>query len=337
MRRRITVFGGSGFIGRHLVKRLAAAGSEIRIAVRDIESAQFLKPAGDIGQIVLWQTDINDPEQVKTAVAGADAVINLVGTLIDSGGNSYAGIHIDGAKNIAAAARAGGVRQMVHISAIGADKFGASNYARTKALGEKAVQTEFPTVTILRPGIVFGPEDNFFNRFAGLTRILPFLPVFGCPLIPKITFGNENGLTIRVDLYGEGGSRFQPVYVGDVADAIVASLASPLTAGQVYELGGPTVYSYKQLMELVLRYTGRQKWLAPTPYAFATIGAFFLQLLPKPMMTCDQVTLLKSDNVVTDGHQTLASLGIDPIAAEVILPTYLSRFRTAGVRHLQES
>ena len=337
MQRKITVFGGSGFIGRHLVRRLAAGGDEIRIAVRDIEAAQYLKPIGEIGQIVLWQTDIRDPAQVASAVEGADAVVNLVGILSEWGARTFPAVHVDGARNIAAAATAAGVKRLVHVSALGANKFGESVYARTKALGEEAVQAAFPSATILRPSVIFGPEDSFFNMFAGLARFLPFLPVFGCPALPKVSVSGENGLTIAVDLYGDGGTKFQPVYVGDVASAITASLERNDAAGKTFELGGPTVYSYKQIMELLLRYTGRRKWLVPIPFGVAMIEAFFLQMLPKPLLTCDQVTLLKTDNVVSAGAATFEELGIRPVAAETILPTYLGRFRTGVSEDLQNA
>jgi len=337
MRRKITVFGGSGFIGRHLVRRLAASGSEIRVAVRDIEAAQYLKPAGEIGQVVLWQTDIKQPAQVASAIQGSDGVVNLVGVLSEWGGNTFSAVHTEGAKNIAEAATAAGVKDLVHVSAIGANKFGESLYARTKAMGEEAVLAAFPSATILRPSIIFGPEDGFFNMFAGIARFLPLLPIFGCPVLPKISISGENGLTVAVDLYGDGGTKLQPVYVGDVADAITATLENADTHGKTFELGGPTVYSYKQVMELLLRYTGRRKWLVPIPFGVAMIDAFFLQMLPKPLLTCDQVTLLKTDNVVSTGAATFDALGINPVAAETILPTYLGRFRTGVSEGLQNA
>jgi len=337
MQRKITIFGGAGFIGRHLVRRLAARGYEVRVAVRDSEAALFLKPAGDVGQIVLWQTDIKDPAQVASAVDGADAVVNLVGALYESGANTFQAVHVDGARTIAEAAKAAGVTRLVHLSAIGANKMSESLYARTKALGEEAVQAVLPTATILRPSIVFGPEDKFFNRFAGLSRFLPFLPVFGCPVMPKVSVSGDNGLTITVDPYGNGGTKFQPVYVGDVAEAIAVALDGGEAEGQMYELGGPMVYSSKDLMGLLERFTGRKKWLAPVPFAVASIDAFFLQMLPNPLLTCDQVKMLKSDNVVTKGAKTLADLGVNPVAADVILPTYLQRFRTGPSENLESA
>jgi len=321
---RITVFGGSGFIGRHLIRRLAAEGWEIRVAVRDLELALPLKPAGNVGQIVPWGCDITRPGHVEAAVAGADAVVNLVGLLYESGRNTFDNVHVKAAKAIAEAARAAGVTSFVQMSALGADAASESSYARSKAAGEEAVKAAFPDAVIVRPSIVFGPEDGFFNLFAGLSRFSPVLPVFGCPMLPRLSRDADG---FKLDFYGDGGTKFQPVYVGDVADALVVALTSTDAPGQTYELAGPTVYSFKQLMELVLRYTNRKRLLLPVPFFVAELQAMFLQLLPKPMLTRDQVVLLKSDNVKSDGAKGLAELGIQPTTAESVLPTYLRRFR----------
>jgi len=329
MKRVVTVFGGSGFIGRHLVRRLAATGSEVRIAVRDTEAAMFLKVAGAPGQIALWATDVTDAEQVATAVAGADIVINLIGILYESGRNSFEAIHTEAAGNIAQAARAAGASRLIHVSALSADAEAAAVYARTKAAGEEAVLSAFGGATIIRPSVVFGPDDNFFNMFAGYTRLSPVLPVFGCPLIPTMSVKGEDGnLSLDVNLYGDGGTRFQPVYVGDVADAIMAVLDDSAAQSKTYELGGPQVYSFKQIMDLVLTHTGRHRFLAPMPFGLTKFYAFFLQMLPKPLLTCDQVELLKVDNVVASNSLGFKDLGIAPVTAESILPTYLHRFRT---------
>jgi NADH dehydrogenase len=325
-RRVVTVFGGSGFLGRHLVKRLAARDAIVRVAVRDPEAALFLKPLGDVGQIVPWAADVTDKESVAFAVNGADSVVNLVGILFEKGKRTFERIHAEGAANVAAAAAAAGVKRLVQVSAIGADPESASAYARTKAAGEAAVMKAFPDATIVRPSVVFGPEDGFFNLFAGVARISPMLPVFGCPIWPKITFGGE-GFPFKVDLYGDGGTKFQPVYVGDVADAIVVILTDPKTKGKTYELGGPRVYSFKAIMELLLKEIGRRRLIVPIPFAVGMIQGFFLQMLPRPLLTCDQVTLLKRDNVVAPGALTFKDLGISPTTAETILPTYLKRFR----------
>jgi len=329
-----TVFGGSGFLGRHLVRRLATAGWQVQIAARDIEKAALLKPCGEIGQIVPLQTDINDPRQVAGAVADADAVINLVGILFESGRNRFASVHADAAGTVAAAAKAAGTQTLVHVSALGADKDSEARYARSKAAGEEAVMAAFPGATVLRPSVVFGPEDNFFNMFAGMTRLTPVLPVYGCPTLPKISFGDDG---LDVDLYGDGGTKFQPVYVGDVADAIMAALEIDDARGRCYELAGPTVYGFKALLDLLLKVTERKRFLVPVPFAMAEFQALFLELLPKPLLTRDQVALLKTDNVFSGDNPGLVDLGIEATAAEAILPTYLKRFRTPAHQGLQDA
>ncbi len=332
-KRIVTVFGGSGFLGRHLVQRLAAADAAVRVAVRDVEAANYLRVLGDTGQVVPWPADVADPASVAGAVDGAAQAVNLVGILYEKGRRTFQRVHADGAANVARAAKAAGLESLVHVSAIGADAKSGSAYARTKAAGEAAVRAAFPEATILRPSVVFGPEDNFFNMFAGLMRLSPVMPVFGCPTLPKIRLFPEGGL-IDVDLYGAGGTRFQPVYVGDVADAIVKALDDRKCRGKTYELGGPTVYSFKELMDLLMAETGRKRLLLPLPFAVAAIEAFFLELWPKPMLTRDQVTLLKRDNVVGAGALGLKDLGISPKAAEAIVPTYLHRFRPGGRRRV---
>jgi len=329
-----TVFGGSGFLGRHLVRRLAAGGWQVQIAARDVEKAALLKPCGEIGQVVPLQTDITDPRQVAGAVTGVDAVINSVGILYESGRNRFSAIHAEAAGTIAAAAEAAGASKMVHVSALGADKDSEAQYARTKAAGEAAVMAAFPKATVLRPSVVFGPEDNFFNMFAGITRLTPVLPVYGCPTLPKVSYGDEG---LDIDFYGDGGTKFQPVYVGDVADAIMAALERDDAEGRCYELVGPTVYSFKALLDLLLKVTERKRLLVPIPFALAEFQALFLELLPKPLLTRDQVTLLKTDNVFSGEHPGLADIGIEATAAEAILPTYLKRFRTPAHQGLQDA
>jgi len=224
----------------------------------------------------------------------------------------------------------------VHVSALGASAESAAEYARTKAAGEEAVKAAFANATIVRPSAIFGPEDRFFNMFAGMARFTPVLPVFGCPLIPKVKlFGLDT--PIDFDLYGDGGTRLQPVYVGDVADAIMKMLDDRESAGKIYELGGPRVYSFKDMMDMVLKESGRPRLLLPYPFALAKFWAWFLEFLPKPLLTRDQVTLLKSDNVVSGDLPGFAELGIEPAAAEAMLPTYLRRFRPIAKRHLREA
>ncbi len=302
----ITVFGGTGFLGRHAVRALAKAGHRLRVAVRYPNEGYFLPPMGHVGQIALVRCNVREPADVAAATAGAEAVVNLTGILHQSGAQSFEAIHCEAAEAIASAAKAAGARTLVHVSAIGADKDSASRYAATKAEGEARVRAVFPEAAIVRPSLVFGPEDDFFNRFAALARILPALP-----------------------LIGGGHTRFQPVFVGDVAAAIARLAEEPALGGAVYELGGPNVYSFKELMQIVLRETGRKRMLVPVPFALATLKAMFLQFLPKPLLTPDQVTLLKSDNVVT-GPDGLAALGIVPTSVEAEVPAYLWRFRPKG-------
>ena len=300
----VTVFGGSGFVGRHTVRALAKAGWRIRVAVRHPNRAFFLRPLGSVGQIDIIKCDITDPDQVARAVQGADAVVNLCGILFQSG-QTFEDLQADGAAHVAQAAAAAGVGALVHVSALGADAESDSEYAVTKAEGEEAVREAFPKAVILRPSIVFGPEDGFFNKFAALARFMPALP-----------------------LIGGGRTRFQPVFVGDVARAIVAGLS--LQDGRTYELGGPAVYSFKELLQLILRETGRRRLLVPLPFGLAILNAAFLQILPKPLLTMDQVRLLKKDNVVSATAPDLAELGIVPTSVEAVVPSYLWRFHPKG-------
>ncbi|MBT5373363.1 MAG: complex I NDUFA9 subunit family protein [Rhodospirillaceae bacterium] len=340
-RRQVTVFGGSGFIGRHLVRRLAARGDIVRVAVRDTLSAGFLKPFGDVGQIVPLAADINNQVAVETAVRDADCVVNLVGILNPSGFGSrratFESVHVAGARQVAIASARAKVKHLVQISAVGADPVSSSVYARTKAEGEAAVRDAFPAASIARPSIVFGPEDDFFNRFASLLPFTACLPVLGSGR-PRLEWPVKGDGLPSLDIYGGGGPLFQPVYVGDVADAIIGLIdpasvqtGKPLEAeGKVFELGGPRVYSFKALMELLMAVTGRRRLLAPVPLWAASTVALFLECLPKPLLTRDQVRLLYHDNVVGKKALKLSDLGIDPAAAEIILPTYLARFREGG-------
>jgi NADH dehydrogenase len=306
-RRLATVFGGSGFIGRYVVQRLAKQGWTVRAAVRRPDQALFLKPLGEIGQITPIAANLRHQGSVETAVEGADAVINLVGLLYQRGRQRFDAVHVEGSGRAAAAALKAGATRFVQISAIGADPASPAAYGRTKAAGEAAVKAVFPDATILRPSIVFGPEDQFFNRFAQMTRIAPALP-----------------------LIGGGHTRFQPVYVGDVADAVLAAVERQDTVGRTYELGGPEIRTFRELMELMLAEIGRKRLLVPIPFAVATLQAAFLQFLPVPPLTVDQVKLLKRDNVVATGMPGLKELGVSPAALELILPTYLARYRPSG-------
>lgn len=325
-RRVVTVFGGSGFIGRHLVRRLAKDGWLVRVAVRDIEAAAFLKPSGDVGQIVLVPASVSSAETVRNAVDGAEAVINLVGILAESRKRSFQSVHVEGARTVAVAAAEAGAKRMVQVSAIGADTESDSAYARTKAEGEAAVQEAFPAATVVRPSVVFGPEDKFFNMFALMARLSPVLPVFGCPTLPRIGSGGETGKPF-IDLYGDGGTRMQPVYVADVAEAIAGILSTPGTKGKTYELGGPQVLSFKEIMAATLQAVRRQRLLLPVPFGILNLQAWFMEKLPSPMLTRDQVKLLKRDNVVSEGALGFTDLGLTPTAIDTVLPTYLARFQ----------
>lgn len=303
----VTIFGATGFIGRYVVKRLAQMGATVRVATREIDKAKFLKPLGEVGQIVPVAVSFRHPESVARAVAGADAVINLTGILYEKRKNGFNFIHRDAAAMIARASRDAGVKKLVHLSAIGADKNSDSKYAQSKALGEEAVRGAFPGATILRPSVVFGPEDNFFNMFARLARIAPVLP-----------------------LIGGGTTKFQPVYVGNVAEAVKNALFCDNAPGKIYELGGPQVYSFRDMLELMLAETGQKACLISVPYGLASVKAFFLEFLPKPLLTRDQVKLLKKHNVVSVHSLGFKDLGIEPAALPLILPTYTDRYKKGG-------
>ena len=307
----VTVFGASGFLGRHVVLALARRGYRIRAAVRRPDLAEHLQPLGGVGQIMPVQANLRYRWSVDRAVEGADAVVNLVGILYQSGRQSFDAVQGFGPRAIAEAARAAGLNGIVHVSAIGADAASPAAYARSKAAGEAGVLETLPDSVILRPSIVFGPEDDFFNRFAAMARMSPVLP-----------------------LVGGGVTKFQPVYVGDVAAAIAKAVDGGCKPGTVYELGGPEVKSFKECLELMLEVTRRKRLLLPLPFGAAEMQAWVLQLLPKPLLTVDQVKMLRVDNVVSAAAEaegrTLAGLGINPSSLAAILPSYLTRFREHG-------
>jgi NADH dehydrogenase len=309
--RLVTIFGGSGFVGRHLVRALAKDGWRVRAAVRRPDLAGHLQPLGAVGQIHAVQANLRYPDSVLRAVQGADAVVNLVGILHESGRQTFGAVQAQGARIVAEATAREGITNLVQMSAIGADAQSGADYARSKAAGEAAVLSACASAVILRPSIVFGPEDQFFNRFAGLSRMLPFLP-----------------------LIGGGETRFQPVYVGDVAAAAKKALEGSAKPGAVYELGGPEIRSFKELLEYILQVTGRSRPLVPLPFPLAKLQASVMELLPSPMLTVDQVTMLETDNVVSNAAiadgRTLKGLGIAPQAYEAIVPGYLYRFRKHG-------
>jgi uncharacterized protein YbjT (DUF2867 family) len=309
----ITIFGGSGFLGRHVVRALAGLEYRIRVAVRRPDLAGHLQPLGRVGQIHSVQANVRNRASVAAAVRGSDVVINLVGILFESGRQRFATVQGFGAESVALAAAVENAL-MIHVSAIGADEHSRSAYARSKAEGERLVLAATPEATIFRPSVVFGPNDDFFNRFAALARMAPALP-----------------------LVGGGTTRFQPVYAGDVAEAIATAVAGQAGAGKVYELGGPEVMTFKEILQYVLATIGRRRLLVPIPFWVAKLEAFFFEFMPKPLLTRDQVELLRSDNVVSEAARAegrmLEGLSIVPRSAEAIVPSYLWRFRKTGQFH----
>ena len=310
----VTIFGGSGFVGRHAVAALAKRGWRVRAAVRRPDLAGHLQPMGAVGQIHAVQANLRYPNSVRRAVEGSDAVVNAVGILAPTGRQTFDAVHEQGAASIAHAAREAGVTRLVHVSAIGADAKSAAAYARSKAAGEHAVLETFSNAVILRPSIVFGPEDEFFNRFAGLARMSPFLP-----------------------LIGGGKTKFQPVYVGDVAAAIANAIEGAGKAGTIYELGGPEVLSFRRLLDLTQEFTGRHRPYFPMPFWLAKLQAILMSPLPNALrpITLDQVKLLARDNVVSDQakieDRSLKGLGVDnPASVTAIVPGYLERFQPRG-------
>ncbi len=307
----VTVFGGSGFIGRHVVRALLKRGWRVRAAVRRPDLAGHLQPLGMVGWVQPIQANLRYRWSVERAVEGADVVVNLVGILAEKGAQSFDAVQADGARVVAEAARDAGLARIVHGSAIGADPESPSQYGRSKAAGEAAVLETLPASTIIRPSLVFGPEDDFFNRFAALARLLPALPLFG-----------------------GGRTRFQPLYVNDLAQVFAEAVDGKTHSGAVYETGGPDIRTYRELMELVLAETDRRRLLVPVPWSLANVQAAILQVLPGRLVTLDQMRQLTVDNVVTEAAiaeaRTLEGLGITPTSLDAILPSYLYRFRSRG-------
>ncbi|PZN99677.1 MAG: complex I NDUFA9 subunit family protein [Hyphomicrobiales bacterium] len=316
----VTVFGGSGFVGRHVVRALVKRGYRVRVAVRRPDLAGFLQPLGTVGQIHAVQANLRYPESVAAAVKGAAAVVNLVGILQEGGRQSFTGVQANGARAVAQACAAVGITRLVQISAIGAAPDSRSVYARSKAEGEAAVHAAVPGAIVLRPSIVFGPEDGFFNRFASLARMLPALP-----------------------LVGGGATKFQPVFVGDVAEAVARAVEGRVAEGRIYELGGPEVKTFRELVAYICEVTDRKPLFVPLPFPLARIKARVLEivntltlgLLPDALMlTRDQVALLETDNVVSDAAvaegRSFEAIGIAPVSVEAIVPSYLWRFRKTG-------
>jgi uncharacterized protein YbjT (DUF2867 family) len=307
-RRVATVFGGSGFIGRYVVKRLAHQGYIVRVAVRDPEAALFLKPMGAVGQVVPLYASVMNEGTVHRAIAGAEVVVNLVGALFEDRAASFQAVHTEGAERIARIAAATGVSRLVHISAIGADPDSPARYGSTKGKAEQAVLAVFPAATILRPSIVFGAEDKFFNRFAEIGRMAPFMPVIS------------------------GATKMQPVFVGDVADAIMAAIATDASMGKTYELGGPRIWTFREILAFILKQTRRDKRLVHIPMGIARLQAGVLQHVPGKPLTPDQLLMLSKDNIVAPGALGLADLGITPTPVELVVPAYLDRYQPGGGR-----
>ncbi|MFW8633820.1 complex I NDUFA9 subunit family protein [Cribrihabitans pelagius] len=313
MSKLVTIYGGSGFVGRYIARRMAKAGWRVRVAVRRPNEAMHVKPYGVPGQVEPVFCNIRDDASVAAVMQGADAVVNCVGVLNELGKNTFEQVHAEGAARVAQIASHQGVARLVQISAIGADASGASAYARTKAAGEAAVLRNFPDAVILRPSVIFGPEDNFFNRFAGMTRLSPVLPIAG------------------------GSTKFQPVYVDDVAKAAVKAATGEAAPG-IYELGGPEVKSFRALMQQMLGVIHRRRLVLSLPGFAAQMIAFgfdmlqkaSFQLLENKMLTRDQLKNLKRDNVVSGGARGFADLGISPVSLEAVLPDYLWKFRPSG-------
>jgi uncharacterized protein YbjT (DUF2867 family) len=302
-----TVIGGSGFIGRYVVQKLAAQGHRVRVAVRNPNLAQFLKPLGAVGQIQIVQANVRHAGSIASAVAGADGVVNLVGLLFESGHQTFDDVQAEGAATVAKACAQAGVRALVHVSAIGADIESEANYARTKGAAEAAVREAFSAVTVLRPSVVFGPEDGFFNRFAGLAKLSPLV-------FPVIA----------------GDAKLQPVYVLDVAEAISQALQSGAHAGHTYELGGPKVYTLRELVRFILTEIQAKRALIEVPMGIARLQALVLGLLPNPIVTRDQLKMLETPNVVGTGGNGFAAFGVSPTPVEAIVPGYLVRYRPKG-------
>jgi NADH dehydrogenase len=309
----VTVIGGSGFLGRQIVRRLARDGYRLRVTTRKPSHALSVQPLGNVGQIALVKADIRNEADIAKAVDGAAIVINLVGILKPSGGRTFDAIHNEGAAIVARLAAKAGVGRLIHISAIGADPKAKSSYASSKGEGEAAVRQAFPRATILRPSVVFGQGDGFFNRFAGLMRM------------SRVAF----------PLFGGGKTKFQPVFVGDVADAVANAAADARTQGRTYELGGPAAYTLKEILELVAKTTERKRMWVPIPFFLLDLGAALTGWLPYAPITLDQARLLRKDNVVKAGADaanvgTIADLGVQPTAVEAVLETYLYPYRPTG-------
>ncbi len=307
-----TIIGGSGFVGRYVVRLLAQTGWRIKIVCRHPEQAGFLQPLGNVGQVQAVHANICDARSLRAAIKGSDALVNLAGVLAQSGRQSFEEVHCEGARRVAEAAKSFEITNFVHVSALGADLRSKALYARSKALAEIKVLNACPTAVILRPSVIFGEEDGFFNRFAAMASLSPFLPAIG--------FGH---------------TKFAPVYVADVARAIVQALEGKAVAGTTYELGGPAVYTLKELLHMTQTYSGRTPRTVPIPFAIASLQGFVLQYLPGKVLTVDQVRMLRANSIVSTKAdkeaRTFEGLGISPAPIDAVVPVYLEKFRPKGM------
>jgi NADH dehydrogenase len=306
----VTIFGGSGFVGTQIVQELARAGYRVRVAVRRPDLAGHLRPLGGVGQVVPMQANVRYPASIAAAVRGASVVINLAAVGAEKGKQRFRAVNVTGARRVAEAATAAGVKTLIHMSVIGADEKSPSLFARSRALGETEVRAAFPSAIVMRPSVIFGAGDEFFNKLGLIARMLPVMPLFG------------------------GKTEFQPVYVGDVAEAFAAAAKGNLRAGRIYELGGPEVLTNRALVERVLRDTNRSNPILPLPGAVGQLLAFPMSILPRPLVTGEQVTLMQIDNVVSaeavKEKRTLAGIGITPRPLDAVLPSYIWRFSANG-------
>ncbi len=301
------VLGGSGFIGTRIVGALAQAGWRVRVGVRNVSKARQARVFGEVGQVMVMRTPIQDQARITAALQGVDLVVNCVGILSEFGQQRFDTVQADGAIRLARLASEAGVQDFVQISSLAADLNSASSYARTKAEAEAGILSYMPQATILRPSLVFGPEDQFFNRFAGMARLSPFLP-----------------------LVGAGETKFQPVYVGDVVEAVMASLDQASAKGQIFALGGPQVYTFRELLDYTIKVIRRRRWIVSMPESLASFMAMLTGWLPGAPLTSDQLILLKDDTILQDGDKTLADLGIEARTIESLVPAYLEQYRPGG-------
>lgn len=336
----ISVIGGGGFLGRYVVQNLARQGARVRVLVRDPEAAKFLKTLGTPGQVNIVYANVCDPLSLTEALAGSDAVINLAGIIKPFFKNTFERVHVEGAANVATVAKTLGIKTLVHVSSLSANPDSRSEYSRSKFAGEQKVLEAFPDAVVLRPGLLIGVEDQFMNLFAKLARVSPVLPVVGCPVVPKIKMVEGAAAQWRIpvlEFCSMGGASFQPIYVGDVANAVVAALDKPDARSQTFELAGPTTYTFKQLLEMLLKETGQKCMIGPLPVPLAMFYAFFLEWIPGKPATRDQVRMMAEGSTKGGEHPGIEALGVQAQGIEAILPTYLRVYRAPKNQRLREA